>query len=277
MGTRSTQPDLGRHPTTANAKTKWTKELNKIVMKCYLKSEPKKRGFRKRMLTIWKDIGLFEVTEQQLAGQALCIKNRGWLSEVEIEEIKRVIENRVEAVQVHTEEDEQQEITEVVEEIIMVRGFAAIDCTGKEREILQQIERKLNGSEIPQPINLKNFDRKKVREKTETVSKVTSKITTNNITETNLLIRAGANVVNDLVGAKKVDRPNEIPWWKRRIQNQIAIMRRDISKLEEWENLKNKKEKQRLESRYHVKAKGVKTVIGTETKSKSKKTQDTEI
>ena len=60
-----------------------------------------------------------------------------------------MIENRVEAVQVHTEEDEQQEITEVVEEINMVRGFAAIDRTGKEREILQQIERKLNGSQIP--------------------------------------------------------------------------------------------------------------------------------
>ena len=89
MGTGGTQPDPGRHPTTANVKTKWTEELNKIVMKCYLKSDPKKRGFRKRMLTIWNDIGLFEVTEQQLAGQALCIKNRGWLSEVEIEEIER--------------------------------------------------------------------------------------------------------------------------------------------------------------------------------------------
>ena len=174
------------------------------------------------MLTIWNDIGLFEVTEQQLAGQALCIKNRGWLSQVEIEEIKRGIENRIETVQVHTEEDEQQERTEVIEEINMIQGFEAVECTEEEREILQQIERKLTGSETLQPINLKNFDRKKVREKTEVVNKVISKITTNDITETNLLIRAGASVANDLAGAKKVDRPNEIPWWKRRIQNQIA-------------------------------------------------------
>ena len=128
------------------------------------------------MLTIWNDIGLFEVTEQQLAGQALCIKNRGWLSEVEIEEMKREIENKVETVQVHAEEDEQQERTEVVEEINMVQAFEGIECTDEERKILKQIEGKLNGSETLQPINLKNFDRKKVREKTEVVNKVIGKL-----------------------------------------------------------------------------------------------------
>ena len=110
------------------------------------------------------------------------------MSEVEIQEIKRKIENMVETVQVHAEEDEQQERTEVVEEINMVQAFEGIECTDEEREILQQIEGKLNGYETLQPINLKNFDRKKVREKTEIVNKIISKITTNNITETNLLI-----------------------------------------------------------------------------------------
>ena len=47
MGTGGTQPDPGRHPTTANVKTKWTKELNKIVMKCYLKVIRKKGAFAK--------------------------------------------------------------------------------------------------------------------------------------------------------------------------------------------------------------------------------------
>ena len=136
MGTGGPQPDPGRHSFTANVKTKWTKELNKIVMKCYLKSDPRKRGFCKGMLTFWNDIGLFEVSEQQLAGQALCIKNRGCLSEIEIEEIRREIENMVETVQVQTEEDEQQERAEVVEEINMVQAFEGIKCADEEREIL---------------------------------------------------------------------------------------------------------------------------------------------
>ena len=94
----------------------------------------------------------------------------------------------------------------------MVQGFDAIECTDQEREILKQIEEMLNGSETLKPINLKNFDHKNVREKTEIVNKIISKITTSNIAETNLLILAGARVVHDLVGAKKAVIPNEIPW-----------------------------------------------------------------
>ena len=32
---------------------KWTSQENKIVMECYLSSEPKIRGYRKRMLSLW--------------------------------------------------------------------------------------------------------------------------------------------------------------------------------------------------------------------------------
>ena len=68
--------------------------MNKLVMKCYLQSDPSKRGYRKGMLAIWNEIGVFETTEQQLAGQALCVKNKGWLSQIEIEEIKRSLDTR---------------------------------------------------------------------------------------------------------------------------------------------------------------------------------------
>ena len=35
----------------------WTSQDNKIVMECYLLSEPKIRGYRKRMLTLWLQTG----------------------------------------------------------------------------------------------------------------------------------------------------------------------------------------------------------------------------
>ena len=57
------------------------KELNKLAMNCYLMSEPSKRGFRKRMHNIWKDIGVSELSKQKLLGQVLVIRNNGWLSE----------------------------------------------------------------------------------------------------------------------------------------------------------------------------------------------------
>ena len=91
-GTRGQQRVPGRQQATAR-KT-WNKEVNKRIMRCYIESNPSARGYRKRMLAIWKEIGVFEVTEQRLADQVRAIKVNGWLSEVEIEEIRRNIKDK---------------------------------------------------------------------------------------------------------------------------------------------------------------------------------------
>ena len=60
------------HPDTA--RRRWNKEVNKLVMRCFFRSEPTKRGYRKRMFGIWKEIGVFEITEKRLADQARMIR-----------------------------------------------------------------------------------------------------------------------------------------------------------------------------------------------------------
>ena len=76
-----------------NTRARWTKEVNKTVMRCFYQSDPTKRGYRKRMMTIWREIGLFDVTEQRLADQTRAIRTNGWLSVVELEEIEREIKD----------------------------------------------------------------------------------------------------------------------------------------------------------------------------------------
>ena len=44
------------------ARRTWNKEVNKLVMKCYLMSEPFKRGNRRKAYGLWQDI--IETTEQ---------------------------------------------------------------------------------------------------------------------------------------------------------------------------------------------------------------------
>ena len=47
---------------------RWSNEVNKLVMKCYIQSDPskkeekkkKKKKKRKRMVTIWAEKGVFE-------------------------------------------------------------------------------------------------------------------------------------------------------------------------------------------------------------------------
>ena len=66
-GTSSESASLGRVVvgTAAHSRSsKWNKEMNKIVMRCFIKSESSKRGYKKRMIGIWKEIGVFEVKQK---------------------------------------------------------------------------------------------------------------------------------------------------------------------------------------------------------------------
>ena len=60
-------------------------------MECYLLSEPKIRGYRKRMLSLWLQKGMFWVSEQRLVDQANTISRNSWMTELEIEELERKV------------------------------------------------------------------------------------------------------------------------------------------------------------------------------------------
>ena len=51
------------------------------------------RGCRQRMFREWRDRGLFESTEQRVCDQARAIRKNGWLSQLELEAIKRQVED----------------------------------------------------------------------------------------------------------------------------------------------------------------------------------------
>ena len=44
---------------------RWTKEENKLVMRCFYQNDPTRRRHRKQMISIWIEIGTFEKTEQR--------------------------------------------------------------------------------------------------------------------------------------------------------------------------------------------------------------------
>ena len=53
---------------------RWTKEENKLVMRFFYQSDPTRRGYRKRKIAIWREIGTFEITEQRLVDQARVVR-----------------------------------------------------------------------------------------------------------------------------------------------------------------------------------------------------------
>ena len=92
-GRCSRQGNIGRHHANPviSKRRKWTSQDNKIVMEWYLLSEPKIRGYKKRMLSLWQQKGMFWVLEQRLVDQANTIRRNSWMTELEIEELERKV------------------------------------------------------------------------------------------------------------------------------------------------------------------------------------------
>ena len=60
-------------------------------MEYYLLSEPKIRGYRKRMLSLWLQKGMFWVSEQILVDQTNLIRRNSWTTELQIEGLERKV------------------------------------------------------------------------------------------------------------------------------------------------------------------------------------------
>ena len=154
--------------------------------------------------------------------------------------------------------NEQDEIAET-DGFRLTRGVSE-----DQQEILTILKKKLEDVGQLKPVNLRNIDRRSLKEKTKRVNEVIGKLESETITDTNNLILAGANAVADLIQTKVRKGKNEkVPWWKRRIQSQIDSLRKDISKLDQWNRNKLRKEnvKEKLNEKYKVNAKGIRVVI----------------
>ena len=60
-------------------------------MEYYLLREPKIRGYRKGMLSLWLQKDMFWVSGQRLVDQANTIRRNSWMTGLEIEELERKV------------------------------------------------------------------------------------------------------------------------------------------------------------------------------------------
>ena len=85
----------GRHQATATStsarRRKWIHEDNWMVVECYYESVSSKNGYRKIILQLWLQKDRFHVTQQRLVDQADQIRKKKWLNDLELEEIRRAI------------------------------------------------------------------------------------------------------------------------------------------------------------------------------------------
>ena len=239
-----------------------------VACRLTLLSDPKVRGYRKSMLSLWLQKGMFWVSEQRLVDQANTICRNSWMTELEIEELERKVTGSdsvivqearsVKAFPDHVGEDVRNFLPEMGAE-------EQVDSLDEEEvaivmEIVEVIER---GRKDKLPA-LRNVPKKKLLEETAKVDKVLSKFKTHSITKTNELFCAGAVVVTNRLGMKinKVAGRKE-PVWKRRLQNKIKELRKDLSQLEasKDKDISNFRHWERLERKYSIRVKRLNVVI----------------
>ena len=229
-GMCSRQGSIGRHHANPviSKRRKWTIQENKIVMECYLLSEPKIRAYRKSMLSLWLQKGMFWVSEQRLVDQANTIRRKSWMIELEIEELERKVTGSDSVIIEEARSVVREDVRNVLPE--MGAEEQADNLDEEEVAIVMEIAEVIERGRKDKLPALRNVPKKKLLEETAKVDKVLSKFKTHSITETNELFYAGAVVVTNRLGVK-IDQVawRKAPTWKRRLQNKIKELRKDLS------------------------------------------------
>ena len=164
---------------------------------------------------------------------------------------------------------EQQEDTqttdqpeETAEEGIRVERYE--ELSEDEKEIVDRIIEIMKAEEDYSVLPFKKVDRLKINEITAKVNKLVARIQTDNITDTNKLLKAVRSVVAEKIGLKEVIKNfKKEPWWKRRLGKDMQQLRKDINILERMKRGEIRKEDKyrRLEEKYKIRPKGLTTVI----------------
>ena len=175
-------------------------------MDCYLLSEPKIKGYRKRMLSLWLQKGMFWVSEKRLVDQANTIPSNSWMTEFEIEQLERKVtgSDSVIVAEARSTEALPDQVGEDMRNVLPEMGAEeqADSLDEEEVAIVMEISEVIERGRKDKLSALRNVPKKKLLDETAKVDKVLSKFQTHSITKTNELFYARAFVITNRLGVK---------------------------------------------------------------------------
>ena len=220
------------------------------------------------MLSLWLQKGMFWVSEQRLADQANTIRRNSWMTELEIEELERKVTRSdsvvvAEARSVETLPDHEGEnVRNTLPEMGAEEQADSLD-EEEVATVIETVEVIENDRKDKLPA-LRNVPKKKLLEETAKVDNVLSKFKAHIITKTNELFSAGAVAFINRLGVK-IDEVagRKEPMWKRRLQNKIKEVRKDLIQLEASKNkdISNFRHWERLKRKYSIRVKRLNVAI----------------
>ena len=141
-----------------------------------------------------------------------------------------------------------------------VSSFGENEYTDEELEIAERLSKVLENAEKSRLPALRSVNKSVLKREVQKMNLLLAKIRSENITTTNDLIYAAAVVTTENVGIKiKKGSKQAEPMWKRRIENQIRLLRKDLSSIEELKKGRKIKAryKEELQRKYWLKERGL--------------------
>ena len=213
-------------------------------MPCYYQSQPVVRGYRQKLHAFWKEKRLFQVREKELCDQVRMIQKKGWLSQQQLEPIRRLTErggNYVEAQQEGQNQTGTKPIHKLMEQHITQneedkgRGEENSELLIKLRQYWHSKEatHTWNNCWANQERQLAKSPKPKKNWYIKLMGEVTSSAQTSNITDDNKLIKCEALVIAQLLGInERKNKKKEESFQKRRIELNINAPCKYVSLIE---------------------------------------------
>ena len=260
-----------------NQKRDWAPH-NRLVMECYYRSGAPRHGLGRRMLQYWQEMGMFETTENHLTGQARLILGNGWLTSVQLEQIKKEVEHE-EAPRENTQKEQVDSGSRQVTDVDLIEEVGEKsheEVSSQETSVeggLDEVERDINGTDetveefsdgmndelqesyrgilrrykdrqVPSDMIFNGVNRGKLLKEVKEVNKVFPFLPTEDITEANTLIAAVTCYIGDKLAVKKRTREGaQEPIWKRRMRKTIDELRGAVGTLQRKQKGEIKKRK----------------------------------
>ena len=184
------------------------------------------------MFEIWQECSTFQTTSQRLADQVRTITKKGWFSDLELLEIhQKTLKQNYKAVPDTPSGVKQKQSNEKEPQTSANENTTLPNDTlpNNQEETLSQ-EQKVNLENVKRIMNskktilpsLRNIEWKTLKIETNKINRILPYIPTNNITELNELICAGAKLVCENNGIpSKNTKKQQKPGWEIRLESQI--------------------------------------------------------
>ena len=219
------------------------------------------------------NLGMWEIDEKNLMNEIRMIKSKGWVTNTEIETIRRKIENEGRNEVNEGTMQESDNIGDINDENVDINHADSAneeliriienDLSDSEKDRLLRIREALEGDDFGKAEeNLKYGDKEKIKEEIIKMNKVLEHVKITSFAHCRNVIQAAMKILGEEFGMKKSNaKKKKEPFWNRRTLTDISKLRKDLSKIEAWFagrwEKEKKKEKDWLDLKYGLRRKGL--------------------